>query len=293
MGNRQGKSTNRNGNNQKGNRLVLWTQLVTPGMDDAAVVAAERVAGRAAALGYNHLVQGYRRTDDARNKAVLALSKVARDDRDVLVMLDADHMHPMDVIEQLVAHDVGVVGAMYFRRGEPFDVCAFRRGPDVPQQEAPQGQAGQAGSTSGLVAVGREETGLHKVAVVGTGAIAIQRWVFERLMEKGYGWPHFRYAYAEGSLDQPTEDMYFGAICEEAGIPHYVDCDLVTPHLRTLVIDRSYAVGWAEARDDEERAGGDGERAATPARTAKPGRARRAPTRDAPTNIMAVEVEAC
>jgi len=249
---------------ERDRRLVLWTQLVTPGMDDAAVVAGQRLAARAAQLGYNHLVQGYRRTDDARNKAVVALAEVAQDDRDVLVMLDADHMHPIDIIERLVAHDVGVVGAMAFRRGEPFDVCAFRRvspagGCGICDESAPQGEAGSAtpredaGSTTneprGLVNVGREERGLQEVAVVGAGAIAIQRWVFERLMEKGFGWPYFRYAYAEGSLVQPTEDMYFGAICEEAGIPHYVDCDLVTGHLRTVVIDREYAVGAAPRED--------------------------------------------
>ncbi len=90
--------------------------------------------------------------------------------------------------------------------------------------------------------------------VVGGGAIAIQRWVFERLMEKGFAWPYFRLVYLEGSVDQPGVDMYFGAICEEAGIPHYVDCDLVTPHLRMVEIDREYSIKYQISNDKYQMA---------------------------------------
>jgi len=209
-------------------RRVLWTQLVTPGMHDLAVLASQRVADRAARLGYHRCLAPCLRTDDARNRAVVALLKMAQGDRDTLVMLDADHTHPPDIVERLVAHDVGVVGALAFRRGDSFDALAF-----------------QHDDNGELYTIERDLTGLQEVAVVATCALAIQRWVFKALEEAGYHWPYFRYAYAEGAATQPTEDIWFGAICRAAGIKQYVDCDTVTPHLMMVEVDRDFAVSYA------------------------------------------------
>ena len=76
--------------------------------------------------------------------------------------------------------------------------------------------------------------GIVEVAMVGTGAVAIQRQVFEQLDEAGYPWPYFRYIYKAGSDVLPSEDIYFGECCEAAGIPHYLDSTVETPHLTEL-----------------------------------------------------------
>ena len=80
-----------------------------------AVQSLMNVAGHSARAGYARLGVPYTRTDDARNSAVLAFSRVAEHDDDTLVMLDCDQLYPQDVVERLVNHDLGVVGALVFR----------------------------------------------------------------------------------------------------------------------------------------------------------------------------------
>lgn len=231
----------RNGNGAARERRVLWTMLMERNVSAVAVTAALRIASRCARRGYNFLALPYTRTDDARNTACLALARMMEaggSDRDTLVMLDCDHEHPPDIVERLVAHDVGVVGALYFRRSHPYDAMAFFRD-----------EAGELRTPLEWTA----EAGLTPCAVVGTAAIAIQAWVFKRLMAAGYRWPWFRYCYSEDGLTQPTEDMYFGRICELAGIPHHVDFGLMTPHLTLSRVDETV---FERYRDEQARVGG-------------------------------------
>ena len=206
-----------------GERRVFWTMLMEREVSVFAVQALVRIAGRCARDGFNYIALPYTRTDDARNTACLALARATQDDRDTLVMLDCDHEHPPDIVRRLVAHDVGVVGALYFRRSEPYDAMCFVRGEDGQLHTPAEWDA---------------DAGLTPVAMVGTAAIAIRAGVFKRLMAAGFRWPFFRYQYAESDAVQPTEDVYFGAICEQAGIPHHVDFSLVTPHLAMSRVDR-------------------------------------------------------
>jgi len=200
---------------------ILWCVLLERSVGYHAMQSLLNVAGHNARKGYARLGMPYTRTDDARNSAVMAFARMAQNDDDTLVMLDCDQLYPPDVVERLVSHNVGVVGALVFRRGVPYDVCAFRRADDGNLANVPyEGQAG-----------------LQEVTIVGTGAIAIQRWVFSAMDEAGYTWPYFRLAYTGGQALQPGEDIYFGAACELADVPHYVDFDLNCPHLITQTVD--------------------------------------------------------
>lgn len=217
-------------------RRVFWTFLPERNINCLAVQALVRIAGRCSRAGFNYISLPYLRTDDARNTACLALAKGIVNDRDTLVMLDADHEHPPDIVERLVKHDVGVVGALYFRRSEPYDAMVFIRGEDDVLHTPAEWD---------------EDAGLQPCACVGTGAIAIQAGVFKALMAAGFNWPWFRYGYHEDSRTQPTEDMYFGHICEQAGISHHVDFSLTTPHLAMSRIDRA---AFEAHRNDPQRA---------------------------------------
>lgn len=196
-----------------------------------------RIATRCAKAGYAYIALPYTRTDDARNTAVLALARTQPADNDTLVMLDCDHEHPPDIVQRLVAHDVGVVGALYFRRSEPYDAMCFVRD-DNGELHTP--------------AEWEPDAGLTPVQCVGTGAIAIQAWVFKKLMAEGFAWPFFRYTYNEKSLVEPSEDIYFGQICEAAGIPHHVDFSLMTPHLTVSRVDETV---FEKHKDDPLRKG--------------------------------------
>jgi hypothetical protein len=134
------------------------------------------------------------------------------DPLDTLVMLDGDHVMQADIVEKLAAHDKGVVGALATSRGETPFICAFGRGPDGNLYNMTTWEDGE----------------LAECVVVGSGAIAIKRWVLYRLQHMSPSW--FRYTYG-GHRFESTEEMAFGFECAKAGIPHYVDTSIIIPHI--------------------------------------------------------------
>lgn len=89
-----------------------------------AVLSLLDVAGIAAMAGAVRINREYQRVDMARNDAVKTFLKNTKDDGDVLIMLDCDHLYPRDIIPKLAKscdylHEV--VGALAFRRSLPYD----------------------------------------------------------------------------------------------------------------------------------------------------------------------------
>ena len=217
---------------------VWFAILMERSIEQTACAALFDVCMNAGANGYRRISLPYMRTDTARNRIIAAFLKEATEPDDVLVMLDADHAHPSDTVQRLAdnPHDIGVIGALAFRRGEPHDPCVFFR-------------AGEK-----LVQPHEWEQGRIKATIVGTGAIAVKRWVFDALNDRGdvQGGLFFRYAYNIESEQQPSEDIYFGLACELAGIPHYCDTTLVIPHLTTAGIDEWSYRAWMEDHPERE-----------------------------------------
>lgn len=204
---------------------VYWSVLPDKTIGEYAFIACLALASRAGNMGYSYITANCQRTDVARNRLCSAFRKIAEHPNDVLVMLDCDHTHPHDIIERLVANDPakGVVGALAFRRGEPYFPCFFMRGENGTIQQPLQ-------FTGGLM----------PCTIVGTGAIAIRRWVLDKLAESGYDVP-FLYEYNDlmhQTGEYQSEDVSFGYRCEKVGISHWCDTGLVTPHLTTSAIDQ-------------------------------------------------------
>lgn len=202
---------------------TYWSALPDVSVGEYAFMASLAVASRAGNMGYSYMTSGRMRTDVARNKLCAAFRQIATDPDDVLVMLDCDHVHPHDIIERLIDHEPekGVVGALAFRRGEPYFPCFFLRAPD------------------GTIRQPLQFTGdLMRCTIVGTGAIAIRRWVLDKVAD-AYPAP-FAYEY-DATMFQTgefqSEDVSFGYRCEALGIDHWCDTGLVTPHLTTSAID--------------------------------------------------------
>lgn len=207
---------------------VYWTILPERTVGEYAFIASCAVASRAGNMGYSYITSNYQRVDVARNRVCNAFRKMATNPNDVLVMMDCDHTHPYDVIERLTRHDpsCGVVGALAFRRGEPYFPCYFLRIPGhegvVQPLEIPYGD-------------------LVPCAIVGTGAIAIRRWVLDELHANGIPAP-FYYEYDDVMFETGefrSEDITFGLNCEKLGIAHYCDTSVITPHLTAAAIDET------------------------------------------------------
>lgn len=224
-------------------RNVFWALLMERSLMDVAVDAMLDVATWCGHKGYSRIAIPYTRTDMARNSIVKMFMENSHDDNDALIMLDCDHAHPVDIVERLAAHDPerGVVGALYFRRGSPYDPLFFF------VEEAPLSPPVDGGI---LRAPAEWEHGkTYECDVVATGAICIRRWVFDALKAAGIAWPYFRYVYPEPHYQQ-TEDVYFGLRCKEAGVKHYCDTSLIIPHLAIQGINLD---SWVEARRLEQQ----------------------------------------
>jgi hypothetical protein len=196
-----------------------------------AVDAVLDLAAVAAVGGAKRIKMGPTRIDVARNRAARKFLEVSRRPKDTLVMLDADHEHPKELIDVLVSHDKGVVAALCFRRSEPYDPQIYVRDKDDGELKQP-------------VTWGK---GVLKGTIVGTGAIAIQRWVFEKLEADGFSYPWFRMMYTDGEDSFLGEDWYFGLACEKAGIEQWCDMGFVSPHIADrLIAEADYRRHLAE-----------------------------------------------
>lgn len=221
-----------------GKPTVFWAGLMERSVQDNAVLSLLGVAAHGGMMGHVMMTGPYQRTDTARNKFVDMFLKASHSPLDALVMVDCDHILMPDLVSRLARFDPeqqGVVGALAFRRGEPYDPCFFKRGPD--------------GELYSQITLNGK---LSRCAIVGTGAILIRRWVFDRLAEHGYQVPYFRYAYKDGDMTTvPSEDVYFGMCCENAGIDHWCDTSTEIPHLISSFVDTASRLQWIEDHHEE------------------------------------------
>ena len=205
-------------------------------LSQEAVSALIDVATVCGHNGFERISLGYMRVDMARNLLVEGFLHHTKDPNDILVMLDADHSHPPNIVTQLAGlpPEIGVCGALAYRRGGNYDPCWFVKDENGLFHSPMQWVEGQ----------------VYQCDAVGTGAIAIKRWVFEKLNASGWKWPYFRYEYPT-SGPVPSEDMVFAQACGRAGIPHYCDTGLITPHIDTRLIAGDEWKAFVELHKDE------------------------------------------
>lgn len=211
-----------------------------------AVGAMLDVAQVAGIVGAVRIPMQYQRVDMARNNIVKVFLKHSKSEDDVVIMLDADHTHPNDIIPRLAkqvdaTHEV--VAALAFRRSKPHDPVMYRAvktGGEKDGSDIPTSFSGK----------------LERCDITGTGAIAIRRSVFTKLDQAGHPWPYFRFTYKDGLSEviQRTEDWNFGLDCMDAGVPHWVDTGLITPHITEhLITERNWFDTLEEATRDPEK----------------------------------------
>lgn len=166
--------------------------------------------------------------DDSRNQVV----KVAREqDFDYIFFMDTDMVFPKASLAKLLiaqselaqdgyADVPTVIGGMYNTRSDhrlnvynwDEEKESFKVHPVEPM------------------------SGLHKCDTVATGCQLIDLGVFDKLE-----YPYFEYwhkpEHKGGSVKKWSEDMVFGKKCYDAGIPHFVQTDVVCPHIHGVLIE--------------------------------------------------------
>ncbi len=186
-----------------------------------------------AAQGPVILNMPYMRTDLARNKAAIEFLKT---DFTHLLMLDIDHVHPHDIIQRLARWVVAdpkqfqVVGGLNFRRSEPHDPCAYKKGDD----------------DSMWTIEWDEKTTLMEVDRIGTGSILIAREVFEKIPP-----PWFTNDYSQAWRDAwPGEDIGFSKLCNQHDVKIWVDCTTTSPHITPAIVDAASWERWKTNNPD-------------------------------------------
>jgi len=158
------------------------------------------------------------RTDDNRNQIG---KQFLEDDRlDYLLMLDADHIHPPDIVERMMRwpHDDPaklVVGSLNYRRGTPWEPLVWVKATDGLYHhpvETPQGA--------------------FRCDIMGHGTLLLHRSVLERLE-----YPWWRYDYdIDMDEDSASEDVYFCKACRAEGIELWCDGTSTSLHVGEVLI---------------------------------------------------------
>lgn len=197
-------------------------------------IPMERTISQHAFFGFWEIAMGrwslarleYTRNDIARHKfAEFMLSM----DYTHLLMLDSDHKHPPDIVQRLgrwfVAYPdtVEVMGGLNYRRGEPYDPCAF-----VDPGDGHYRRMAEWG------------IGAIEVEALGTGSMMISRKVFERMTP-----PYFAYDYSKWE-GWPGTDMYFSEVCRKQGIALWCDTTTTSPHIGDQFIDEKSYRRWIQ-----------------------------------------------
>ena len=174
----------------------------------------------------------YMRTDLYRNRMAQTL---LNSNFTHVLMLDVDHIHPEDIIQRLarwvLLYDhVKIVGGLNFRRGAPYEPCAF-----IEEED---------GRVFAPADWGR---GLMEVDYLGTGSILIDREVFESMEP-----PWFFNDYSQAWEDNyPGEDIGFSKKAREAGYKLYMDTTTTSPHAITRFVDEGTFRDYLRAHPDK------------------------------------------
>lgn len=136
-----------------------------------------------------------------------------------ILFLDDDHTFPPELFFRLYSYNVDVVGALGFRRVEPFSPCVFswetnRENGNLVVRDHPEWI----------------NTGLRKVDAIGFGAVLIRMDVFTRLGPP----PWFKF-------NEVGEDLEFCNRCALAGVSVHCDTSLIVPHINDEGIEVSDA----------------------------------------------------
>lgn len=205
---------------------VFWSVLPERAILEKPFIYFMRLAEYCGQLGYHYIPLNRMRTDTAREAVCAEFKRLTQNPEDVLVQLDADHIHPFDIVERLAKDDKPIVAALAFR-GDPTNPtpCFWLK------------------DKNGLPYNPRTwEKGVIQVSITGSGAIAIKRGVFDKLDKAGFDKMYWFYQYPENGM-RVSDEIAINQMAEECGIPVFVDTTLVTPHCSEAYITED---SWRE-----------------------------------------------
>lgn len=194
--------------------FIPWMQAL-PYADDVLPAFLEIAR---TGVPFIHLNYGY-----AERVHNLAAWEFLASDYTHLIVLDSDHTHPSDIVQELckiVIEDpeIKIVGGLNYRRTPPYSPCTLIE-------------------VNGKAARPVEwDSGLQEVSSIGTANIMIAREVFEKIEP-----PWFINEYSEAIRTTGGYDTYFCNKARAAGFAIWCDFGLCSPHMGSHRInERTY-----------------------------------------------------
>jgi hypothetical protein len=132
-----------------------------------------------------------------------------------ICFIDSDMTPKPATVVRLLSHNVDVVGALCFERGEPFTACFA----PLPGKE-----------------IYNDTVGLAEVDFAGTGCMLVRRRVIEAL----------QYPYFEHTVPGTGEDVLFCRKARQLGFKVYLDCDLCVGHMTTRPVEKELALMYQQ-----------------------------------------------
>ena len=163
----------------------------------------------------------------ARNKIV---QKFLESGADYLFFLDDDMLCPSNIIERLIKHNVDIVSAIAFKRGEPYNSCAFKKAPEGIMYNPIE-----------------PEQGLVEVDAVGAACMLVHRRVLEKMKDPWFTWGDY------------GEDIMFCRGAQEAGFKIWCDSDLVVGHIgenKIITVDTYKSYNAKIDKENKEKTNG-------------------------------------
>lgn len=210
------KSTDRNGDKRTPTRAELLRKgidvVVGIPMPDAIFPAAFLAFWQIAERGWPVLHRPDTNSIEVNRNALVEM--FLRTKHTHLVMLDADHVHPPDVVERLAQWALRdrsrwIIGSLQFLKHEPFNPTVY----DVD-------------SSGRLIPIEAWTGSLEEHVATGMAATLFDRRVFTTLP-----WPWFQVAYWPKERSALGEDIYFCAQAHQHGLRIWVDTGLTSPHI--------------------------------------------------------------
>lgn len=182
--------------------------------------------------GFPHLqLTGYRAIESRQFPTSVARNEICASvlagDEDYLLFLDADMVHPADLVERLLVHEKPVITARYHLKKAPWNpVCYVKH----------RVLDGAHAYTS--VHFGR---GVFEVERGGAGALLIRRDVIDAIYRAhGHNWFQYQREPTPPHDYKVSEDFWFWRCARELGFGTYVDWDVVCPHVTEFPVDDAF-----------------------------------------------------
>lgn len=175
-------------------------------------------SGRALSSRYDMAFKVITKRDQFRARNHIVHNALAAD-FDYLLMLDDDHIVPVDLVERLIEHmenrpEFGVIGALYYQRGGQYEPVVMKRlRPDVPDDWSFRFYR----IDEDIIA----EPGLHEVDIIGGGCMMFRTELLAKLMP-----PYF-----VPEIDAGT-DIQICCRLRDAGVRIAIDTSIELGHLR-------------------------------------------------------------